>query len=244
MALQEEMIKSGNWLFRWRSYLPIGVIVVFLAAIPTHHFNFVHEWADHLWEVFCLLVSFFGLGLRIMTIGYTPRGTSGRNTHKQTAETLNTDGLYSLTRNPLYLGNFFIYLGVALFAHIWWLTVIFVLVFWLYYERIIFAEEAFLRQKFGQPYLDWADQTPVFLPRLKGYRRPPLSFSLRNVLRREFNGFFGIIVVMFAFEMLEEYCCKGGFDMWWGVLLAVGFLVWATLRTLKKHTSVLQVEGR
>ncbi|MGB8874133.1 MAG: hypothetical protein WCC75_12145, partial [Desulfobaccales bacterium] len=45
--------------------------------------------------------------------GLPPRGTSGRNTQGQVAETLNTTGIYSLVRNPLYLGNFLIWLGLS-----------------------------------------------------------------------------------------------------------------------------------
>jgi len=74
-------------------------------------------------------VSCVGLGTRILTIGHTPQRTSGRNTKAQVAETLNTTGLYSMLRQPLYLGNFFMGLGLAFFAHLWWLTLLYSLVF-------------------------------------------------------------------------------------------------------------------
>ncbi|MGC9453013.1 MAG: methyltransferase family protein, partial [Oceanipulchritudo sp.] len=51
-------------------------------------------------------------------------GTSGRNTKQQVAYSLNTTGFYSVVRNPLYLGNFFMYLGIALFTHHWWLVLV------------------------------------------------------------------------------------------------------------------------
>jgi len=51
--------------------------------------------------------------------------------------------MYSMVRNPLYLGNFFMGLAPVLFMHTWWLCVIYVLAFILYYERIIVKEEAF-----------------------------------------------------------------------------------------------------
>lgn len=92
------------------------------------------------------------IGIRIFTIGHTSKRTSGRNTKRQIADTLNTTGIYSVVRHPLYLGNFFMFLGVMLFAHLWWLLLIYILVFWLYYERIMFAEEAFLRKNFGDEY--------------------------------------------------------------------------------------------
>ena len=248
MVLLEEFERSGNWLFRWRSYLPLVVLALFLACMPyyEHIGSTESESLDHLWEVLCLCVSFFGLGIRVFTIGYTPSGTSGRNTRGQVAEELNISGAYSLVRNPLYLGNYFIYLGVALFSHIWWLVAIFTLLFWLYYERIIFAEEIFLRNKFGDIYTQWAQSVPVIFPRFKGYITPKLPFSFKNILKREYNGFFAIIVVMFIFETLGEYVVhqEFQFDVEWGVLLFVSFTIWATLMTLKRKTRLLHVTGR
>lgn len=200
------------------------------------------ELMDELWEGFCLLVSFFGLGIRIVTVGFTPPATSGRNTKRQKANTLNTSGMYSLVRHPLYLGNFFMFLGVMLFAHTWWLTLIYILVFWLYYERIMFAEEAFLRKKFGDEYLAWASKTPAFIPRFKNYKKPHCPFSLKKVLRKEYNGFFEIIIAMFILEELGELILYGRFefDLQWVILLSVGFIAWITLRTIKNRTSWLQ----
>jgi protein-S-isoprenylcysteine O-methyltransferase Ste14 len=87
--------------------------------------------------------------------GYVPRGTSGRNTRWQVAETLNTTGMYSIVRNPLYLGNFIIVLGILLFVQVWWIVVIGIVGFWFFYERIVFTEEGFLRRKFGTVFLEW-----------------------------------------------------------------------------------------
>jgi hypothetical protein len=138
------------------------------------------------------------------------------------------------------------WLGIALFAHLWWLTLIYILVFWLYYERIIFAEEAYLRDKFGNEYLEWANKTPAFIPKLSQYRKANLPFSLRNVLRREYNGFFAVIVILFVLETVGEIFVKGRleFDLGWIFLLGIGFVVWMVLRSLKKYTKVLYVEGR
>jgi protein-S-isoprenylcysteine O-methyltransferase Ste14 len=246
MALREEFEQTGNWLFRWRSYLPFIAIGVFLLALRDYEYPGHSEQLDHIWEAICLVISFFGLGIRIFTIGYTPSGTSGRNTKKQVAETLNTTGIYSIVRNPLYFGNFFMGLGIALFANLWWLTLIYILVFWLYYERIIFAEEAYLRNEFGQTYLDWADKTPVFIPRFSNYRKAALPFSFKNVLRREYNGFFAVVVVMLLLEVVGDIYYQGAFDfdIAWIILVVISFVLWIVLRSLKKYTSVLNIEGR
>ena len=246
MALKEEFESTGGWLFRWRSYLPLGMIGIFLLALRGYEYPGHSEYLDELWEVSCLIVSFLGLGIRAFTVGHAPRGTSGRNTREQVADTLNTSGAYSVVRNPLYLGNFFMGLGIALFAHLWWLALIYMLVFWIYYERIIFAEEAYLRNKFGDEYLSWAGATPAFFPKFSNYRKPDLPFSVRNVLKREYNGFFAVILVMFVLEAVGDLIYAGKFenDLMWDVLLGIGFLVWTTLRMLKKHTVLLNVDGR
>ena len=246
MELREEFESAGNWLFRWRSYLPLVVLGIFLFAMSDYEYPGHSENLHHLWGAFCLIISFFGLGIRIFTIGHTPKGTSGRKTKKQVADTLNTTGIYSVVRNPLYLGNFFMGLGIALFAYLWWLVLIYILIFWLYYERIIFAEEAFLRNKFGNEYLDWANSTPVFVPKISKYRKANLPFSWRNVFKREYNGFFAVIVVLFVLETVGELFAEGelDFELGWMLLLGLGFIVWLSLRSLNKYTTILNVDGR
>ncbi len=246
MALREEFESNGTWLFRWRSYLPLLLIALFLLALRDYHYPGYSEQLDDLWEGVCLAISFFGLGIRAFTVGYAPRGTSGRNARKQIAETLNTTGLYSVVRNPLYLGNFFMGLGPAMFADMWWLALIYVLAFALYYERIIFTEEAFLRTRFGEAWLEWANRTPAFFPRFGQYAKPPLPFSWRTVLRREYNGFFGVVAAMFLLEVVGDLDYLGHFklDRDWLWLVSVSCALWAVLRTLKKYTHVLDVEGR
>ena len=58
----------------------------------------------------------------------------------------------------------------------------------------MFAEEQFLRGKFGQAYLDWAAGVPAFWPALGRWKSPEVGFSLRNVLKREYNGFFAMFL--------------------------------------------------
>ena len=246
MALIEEFEKSGTWLFRWRSYLPIALLGFFLLALQEYKYPGHDQYLEHFWEISCFIVIFLGLGIRIFTIGHAPRGTSDRNTKKQVAESLNTTGMYSIVRNPLYLGNYFAGLGVALLTHLWWLAVIYTLAHWLYYERIIFTEEAYLRKKFANKYMQWSNKTPVFIPKLRQYRKANIAFSLRNVLKREYSGFFAIIVAMFIVKTFREISSESklDFDLGWVSLLGVGFIVWLTLRMTKKYTSLFDVKGR
>jgi protein-S-isoprenylcysteine O-methyltransferase Ste14 len=246
MALKEELENSGNWLFRRRSFLPLLMLGVALYALRHYHYPDYSETLDDIWEGVCLLVSFLGLGIRAFTVGHAPRGTSGRNTRRQLAETLNTTGPYSVVRHPLYLGNFFMGLGPAMFADKWWVVVIYVLTFWLYYERIMFAEEAFLRERFGRDWLSWADRTPAFVPKFRLYLRPALPFCWRTVLRREANGLLGVVAVMFLLEVVGDFDYLGRveLDKDWLWLVSCTALLWVILRVLRKYTRALDVEGR
>jgi len=246
MLLKESFENTGSWLFRWRGQLPYLLLGMFLFAMPEYNYPLQSKYWEHIWEIFCLIVSFSGLFIRIYTIGYTPKGTSGRNTKEQIADTLNTKGIYSIVRNPLYLGNFFMGLGFALFQYLWYLPIIYTLIFWLYYERIIYTEEAYLLKKFGHQYYDWAKKTPIFIPKFSLYQKPDFSFSIKNILKREYNGFFVIVIIMFWLETISEFFVTGEFyfEKEWVVFFILGLLIWASLRALKKYTSILVEEGR
>jgi len=51
---------------------------------------------------------------------------------------------------------------------------------------------------------------------------------------------------MFVLETFGELAVEGRFefDLGWVLLMGIGFIVWLTLRTLKKHTTILNVDGR
>lgn len=248
MAIREELEKYGNWLFRWRSYLPLLILPILLIALRNSEYleRHVGDLPDHLWEGFCIGISFLGLIVRCLTVGYVPKGTYGRNTKEQRATTLNTTGMYSIVRHPLYLGNFIIFLGITLFVEVWWFALIAILAFWLYYERIIFAEEEFLRKKYGALFLEWAEKTPAFLPKFKNWQQPSIPFSFRNVLKREYSSFFGIAASFTFLEIAGDILAEGKLelDLAWAILFIIGLIIYLTLRTLKRKTKILDVEGR
>jgi len=246
ITVREHFEDSGNWLFKRRSYLPLACVGIILIAL--RHFKFPHgsHRLDQLWEILCFAISLLGLGVRIATVGYVPKGTSGRNTGSQKASILNTTGMYSVVRHPLYLGNFLIWLGVSLFARIWWLSILLLLAFWLYYERVIFAEEEFLQNKFGQPFTEWVTRTRAFFPRFGSWKRPAMPFSIRMVLKREHSTLFLIIVYYAALEQAASLITTGSLelDTLWLVLFVIGLAQYMLFRTLKKHTKLLQIPGR
>ena len=245
MALAEEFQSQGNWLFRWRSYLPLLLLALLGVAAKQFEFPFGRLWIHEIWEEACLGVSFLGLLIRVVAVGYAPARTSGRNSSKQVADSLNTTGLYSIVRHPLYLGNFLIGFGISLVVWVWWLPVIYALAFCLYYERIMFAEEAFLRGKFSRDFETWAAATPAFWPRFSQWRRPELPFSVRNALRREYTGLLIVILGHASLEFAEHELLHGYAWRWyWTALVVTGVGTYLVLRTLKRRTKLLDVPGR
>jgi protein-S-isoprenylcysteine O-methyltransferase Ste14 len=245
MALVHELENSGNWLFKRRSWLPLffiaaGLVMLYLGNRQA----IIFDLRD---EMIFLGVSIFGQIMRILTVGFTPKNTSGRNTAGgQIADELNVTGIYSIVRHPLYVGNFFMWLGPVLFLRSAWFTIVFCLVYWLYYERIMFAEEQFLRRKFGSAYDKWSEKVSAFIPFHVKFIRPGLRFSIRNVLKREYNSFVNIFLIFAVLDLCRNFFLSERIYMtkiWmWLLIGAAG--VWLIIRTIHKYTRWLEVEGR
>lgn len=211
----ERTVKQGHVLFKYRGTLPVlilagGLLLHFLlvssiGAFPAGGYTEAYNLS-------CLILALTGLGVRALTVGHTPKGTSGRNTDGQLAHQLNTTGLYSMVRNPLYLGNFLIWLGVALLTQSLVFVIVFVLLFWWFYSRIILAEEDFLRHKFGEVYHQWLARTPSFLPKPGHFVPSERPFNWKKVLRKEKNGVAAVFAV-FALYRLVGHAALFGWDL-------------------------------
>ncbi|GGE19022.1 MULTISPECIES: methyltransferase family protein [Sphingobacteriaceae] len=242
MALKEELEKQGNWLFRYRSYIPIGILIIALSVLVYESKqNNKPIYCSSTYEIICLSVGIIGLGIRVYTVGYTPKNTSGRNTHEgQVADTLNKTGIYSTVRHPLYLGNFLMWLGPALLTGNMWFVMAFILFYWLYYERIMFAEEQFLERKFGEAYTKWAASVPAFIPDFSKFRRPEVSFSIKKVLKKEKNGLFALFLIFGVFDFIGEWLNNHAH---FNILIIAGtvitMLMYVVLKFIKSRTSLL-----
>ena len=246
MGLQTELDRQGNWLFRWRSFLPLAILPLLVWAVIDMHLPFGSFYLHEVLEYVSLGVSFVGLFIRIFTVGHTPAGTSGRNTKSQVAETLNTTGPYSVVRHPLYVGNYLIGLGVVMVPAVWWLVVIYTLSFWLYYERIMFAEEGFLRNRFGGAFTSWASATPAFIPNFLLWCKPDLPISYVNIFRREYTALALIVLLHGGMEATEHLILEHRlpFEPFWTSLIILSLGGYFVLRTLKKRTKLLNQAGR
>jgi protein-S-isoprenylcysteine O-methyltransferase Ste14 len=242
-VLQKSLERQGEFLFQWRGFLPFLGLPVLAWELSRFTYPFGSRHFDVLVEVACFAIAAVGIAVRAGVQGYAPAGTSGRNTRRQKAALLNTTGMYSLCRNPLYFGNFLICFGVLLFFRSAYLLAMFTLLFCLYYERIILTEEAFLERRFGERFLAWAEHSPAFLPRFSAWRKPGVRFSWRLVLRREYTTVFTVVAILTCFEVLGDFAISNRLriEPAWIAILLLGSLQYVVLRFLKKRTEVLRV---
>jgi protein-S-isoprenylcysteine O-methyltransferase Ste14 len=247
MALLHSFEKSGNMLFRYRGQIPV---FLFLLAIPVIYFTdtgYLTEGQQFVIDIIAVSLSILGFIVRAVSIATTPKGTSGRNTKAgQVAESLNTTGIYSTIRHPLYLGNYLMWIGIVLFTYNLWFVLVVSLLYWLYYERIMFAEERFLERKFGEEYMVWAKKTPAFLPGFANYTPNAVPFSIVSILRREYSGALATVIGFVFIDDLRRYFSTESFE-WntpWHIALAITALVALVLRSLKHYTGLLKESDR
>jgi protein-S-isoprenylcysteine O-methyltransferase Ste14 len=171
-------------LFRWRSFTPIPLL---LAAIPL-------LWRSRGgggpgWAAAGVLLCVAGQALRAWVLGQVPDGTSGQN-ERLIATDLNVSGPYAHTRNPLYLGNLLITIGLCVVAHDVVLLAVVAVLFAVQYRAIIAAEESFLRDRFGAQFEEYRRDVPRFWPKLHGrIASSSRLWSWRRALRKEHNPF-------------------------------------------------------
>lgn len=251
MALQTELEVQGNFLFRYRSYLPLILLPIAFWVISYMHKrnpNYFIATEFSFLEYLAIMICLFGLFIRICTVGFTPVNTSGRNTSQgQVAERINMTGIYSIVRHPLYLGNYFMWLGIAVLTGDLWFMLAFTLAYWLYYERIMYAEEQFLANKFGNVYIFWASNTPAFIPDIKKWNNPDLSFSWKKVLKKEKNGLFAIFLLVFIFDCWTHWLRTGVYlspKSWSLNLMIITGFIYFILKYIKSCTVWLDEDGR
>src|SRR5262249_33465401 len=170
MTIQSSAVRLGQFLFVARNYLfPFTLLTLTLTTRP--EFFWESEQLDYWMDALGIVVALVGQGCRILAVGYA-ENIRRRGRQKQVAAApLIPHGIFAHTRNPLYLGNLLIIMGLGLIANNrWWYLFVlpgFIGVYW----AIVLAEESFLAKKFGQKYTDYCQTVNRFVPTLAGLRR-------------------------------------------------------------------------
>lgn len=251
MALNEELNYQGDFLFKHRSYFPLilvffGVLVKLCSVSKVSNIDQIDGIlnAETIYSI-AIFLGLTGCIIRVLAIGFAPENTSGRNTKVgQVADQLNTLGLYSITRNPLYLVNYLMWLSICIITGSFWFVLVFSFIFWIYYERIIYAEESFLRKKFGNEFLGWASVTPIFIPLKFQFKRPVSNFNWRKVVGNEKNGVFALFFLLWIFHSISDLISgnyQGVFSNLYFYLALIFGIMYFNIKILKNYTRILDV---
>jgi protein-S-isoprenylcysteine O-methyltransferase Ste14 len=237
-ALRSLLIRCGHFFFKARD--AVFPLVMLALAFGTRPLVIGGDWAlDRRLDLLGFVVAMTGQLLRIAVIGYAYIIRGGRD-RKVFAESLVQRGLFAHSRNPLYLGNMLIYLGLAIVHGSLWFYLVGVPFFAFAYASLVAAEEDFLRQKFGAEYDDYCRRVNRFIPSLRGLRATlaPMTFDWKKVVRKEYGTPFAWMSAMLALVLLERAVTPGGVltrrtvaavAVAWSVL-AIAYI---TARTLK-----------
>jgi len=144
--------------------------------------------------------STLAFGVALGGIGLAVRGWAAGSIEKNREFAIN--GPYAYTRNPLYLGSFFLGLGVTV-GGAQWVFVGLCLAFYLtVYRATALREAAELQEMFGEQYRVYSAAVPFFVPRFAPYRNSEhadgsgRSFSMAQYVRnREWEAGIGAIAV-------------------------------------------------
>lgn len=234
------MIRIGNFFFKYRNWLFIVLYgLLFIPSPPL--FSEARFGAQYYyWPI--------GIGLFITILGQLIRGATiglayivrGGKDGKVYAEGLVTTGLFSHCRNPLYLGNILMLLGVGILSNSLIFTAIIMPLFLVIYQAIVLAEENFLRGKFGAGFDEYCKKVNRWIPSLKGLGATfrSMKFRWKRWLIKEYNTQYiwmsGITLIL----LLRYPQLTGDNEQKRNILLAVILplllVYYLTIRFLKK----------
>ena len=156
-AEQTRSARIGATLFRNRSWLPVLFIGVPL-LVPARM-----SPVGWILGAICIVA-----GEWIRLAGVAAAGTVTRR-RSRTVQRLVTYGIFAWVRNPLYVGNFLIWMGFTIISGVLWFLPIAIVIFAIEYSLIVRYEEGVLESIFGAEYIAYKESTPRWIP------RPPKS---------------------------------------------------------------------
>ena len=151
-----------NFFFKYRSYtpIPIGIMILYFARPNSFHL------------VLGAVLLLAGESVRMWAVSYAGGIT---RTRKMGAPELCSSGPYAFVRNPLYLGNMTMYLGVVFIAgaaNVYLMASTTVAFFLIQYSLIISLEEETLKGLFEASYKEYKKNVPAIFPRLTPWKNP------------------------------------------------------------------------
>ena len=122
---------------------------------------------------------------------------------------------FAWARNPLYIGNFLVWMGFVTISGVLWFLPAAVLLFAVEYELIVRYEEGVLESIFGRDYLDYKNSTPRWIPRPPKGEAPVGDHHWSEAFRSEISTFLQYAVLLIAFWIKSRVAVQAG---------AIGFI--------------------
>ncbi len=165
-------------------------------------FSAIYEWRVRSSLLALILTVLFAqptllsltLGLAITTVGLSLRLWACGHLKKE--KELTTSGPYRYTRNPLYLGNVIIGIGVVIGSYSWWVILLFAIYFLVFYPVIILEEKGRMQNIFPYQYNPYSQKVPLFFPNFRpSWPKGPRKFSWQLFKKnKEPRALFGALI--------------------------------------------------
>ncbi len=165
-------------IFKYRSYTPIPFVILML----------IFENATITSLIIGFVIAVSGELIRLWGVSWA--GSETRTTGGVGGTYLVISGPFAHVRNPLYVGNILMYLGLGIMSMSLfpYLQIVAILFFIMQYQFIVKEEEGFLIKKFGDDYQKYLQNVPRFFPRVTKYKDksiPQPNYSLNAGLQSE-----------------------------------------------------------
>jgi len=203
------LLRSGALFFRFRKYLfPIFVVIFFFFTQPALFLG--SRNLDFLIVIIGWIMALAGLGFRLFVIGFAYIKRGGKE-GKVYAENLVTEGLYAHVRNPMYIGNFFIIVGLGLIHGSLWVYIFLIPFSTFVYLSIVVTEEEYLRNRFGAAYDAYCTKVNRFIPNFFGIRQTLSAFTYdwKKALRKEYGTSLSGLIGCYAIWLGKMHLCYG-----------------------------------
>jgi len=126
--------------------------------------------------------------------------------HIEKGRVLTQGGPYAFTRNPLYLGSFFMAFGLIIAGQGYWLLLPFLAFFVIFYFPVMKAEEQELYNGYGNRFLEYTKKVPMFIPGFRKSGLNPSAFQWSRVVRnREHRTAVGFLVAVALLVALKLF---------------------------------------
>jgi protein-S-isoprenylcysteine O-methyltransferase Ste14 len=191
-AEQSVPAQIGGVLFRHRGWLPLlflGIPLIMPGSMSPFR-----------WEIGIALIL---IGEAIRLAGVAAAGTVTRR-RSRNVQRLVTYGVFAWSRNPLYNGNFLIWMGFVAISGVLWFLPIAVLLFAVEYELIVRYEEGVLESIFGSEYLEYKTETPRWIPRPPKGSPAPGEYHWGEAMKSEISTFLQYSVLLVAFWLKSQ----------------------------------------